>query len=682
MEHERCYIYTPPESEGRSSKRQRTRKRDPQPQRAERLATYREIWAQQEDRIQVLSFPLFSMRMSKQYQAALEEADSATQEKIINFVAASTRAEDEPQLSIPTGLVVAGPSIASHGPFFVRLGQRIKEETNSRYAILTSGESPNLKTLLKNLITKITSRIDDDDEELGRPTTSSRKGLKLLNFDLGHVQEWQKMNRVESIVIAIQDSEAFDTGILIELIDLLFSWLDRLPLVLLFGIATSAESFEDRLSGKSLRYLEGQKFDVTQSDEIIEKLFSATIARADVRLRIGPGLSRRILDRQKDHVQNVQDFVDGLKYAYISHFYASYPTVFLQEGLAFEDLSSDVFEAVRNLPSFRRWVEGLLDDRRTHDVRKLLDSDQYLYEKIIEYMDRGQLALSMLSQAVILLTCIREALHMTPQIRLSTIWTRAISGELLGAPLLRETMLTVKKTSSDKLAHVLASLKELDSDENYVSLESFQQELNNLIENNKNSTPLRSQDDVRNESLRTTVVAQKVLLSKHKAALSEQDKAYSDLVAHFHDRLEAYFNAAFVDPRTLFLSEIFMYDLKSPHTEVFQPRPRFAIERALASPHDYLGCDCCGGDQDEATLSATLPATAVLYQLYLNAGALINVSDLWSAFNVMVGDKDAEDESKTMALFQRALAELKNLGMVKPSRKKTDHIAKAMWKGL
>ena len=50
------------------------------------------------------------------------------------------------------------------------------------------------------------------------------------------------------------------------------SWLDRLPFVLLFGIATSAESFEDRLLGKSLRYLEGQKFDVTQSDEIVEKL--------------------------------------------------------------------------------------------------------------------------------------------------------------------------------------------------------------------------------------------------------------------------------------------------------------------------------------------------------------------------------------------------------------------------
>lgn len=34
------------------------------------------------------------------------------------------------------------------------------------------------------------------------------------------------------------------------------------------------------------------------------------------------------------------------------------------------------------------------------------------------------------------------------------------------------------------------------------------------------------------------------------------------------------------------------------------------------------------------------------------------------------------------ALFSRALAELKYLGMIKSSRKKADHVAKLLWKGL
>jgi origin recognition complex subunit 3 len=103
-----------------------------------------------------------------------------------------------------------------------------------------------------------------------------------------------------------------------------------------------------------LRYLDGQQFDVTQSDEIIEKLFRATIAHPDAEPQIGPNLCRRILERQKDHVQSVQDFVHGLKYAYMTHFYANPATVFLKDDPQFEDFSSDAFEAIRNLPSFKR----------------------------------------------------------------------------------------------------------------------------------------------------------------------------------------------------------------------------------------------------------------------------------------------------------------------------------------
>ncbi|CAO2657007.1 Nn.00g058100.m01.CDS01 [Neocucurbitaria sp. VM-36] len=668
MEHQRCYIYEPSKTEERAPKRQRTNGNNPQAQLPVRLQTYRELWAQQEERL----------------QDTLEKADSAVQEKIINFISTSSSLSEEQKSAIPTALIVAGPSIASHGPFFGRLGRRVKDDSRSAYVVLTSGECPNLKTLLKNLIKKTTSHMEDDDEDdADRPRASSRNGPKLLNYDLGHVQEWKKNHPVSNIVVAIQDSEAFDAGLLVDMIDLFHSWLDRLPFVILFGIATSAESFEDRLSGNSLRYLEGEKFDVTQSDDIIEKLFGATVASTHAQLRIGPNLCRRMLDRQKDHVQNTQDFYDGLKYAYMSHFYASYPTLFLKDGIAIEDSSEDAFEAVRNLPSFRRWVEEKLEHGEAQEVRKLLESNQYLFDQIKSHIESGQHALSTLSHAAQVLSSTRESLQMSPKVRFSSIWTRAASGELRSSPLLRETMLCIKKIPSDKLVHLLATMKELRRDYFSVDISTFQQEINDLLETNNTNAPLRTQHDVRNDSLRTTVVAQKVLLSKHKAALSEQDKAYSDLVGRFHDELEGYFDSVFIDPRTLFLSEILIYDLKSPHTEVFQPKPRFAIERALGSPHDYLGCDCCSGvDNNEAALSATQPATAIVYQMYLESGTLINVSDLWSAFNAIAGDGEEENESKTMALFQRALAELRYLGLVKPSRKKTDHITKIMWKGL
>ena len=79
-----------------------------------------------------------------------------------------------------------------------------------------------MKILLKNLIKKATLRVEDDDEDDMDPSGKPlRNGPKLLNYDLGLIEEWWKNNRVSSVVVTIQDSEAFDAGLLIDLIDLL-----------------------------------------------------------------------------------------------------------------------------------------------------------------------------------------------------------------------------------------------------------------------------------------------------------------------------------------------------------------------------------------------------------------------------------------------------------------------------
>lgn len=43
----------------------------------------------------------------------------------------------------------------------------------------------------------------------------------MLNYDLGHIQEWRKKNPVSSVVVTIQDSEAFDASLLADLVDLI-----------------------------------------------------------------------------------------------------------------------------------------------------------------------------------------------------------------------------------------------------------------------------------------------------------------------------------------------------------------------------------------------------------------------------------------------------------------------------
>lgn len=54
-------------------------------------------------------------------------------------------------------------------------------------------------------------------------------------------------------------------------------------------------------------------------------------------------------------------------------------------------------------------------------------------------------------------------------------------------------------------------------------------------------------------------------------------------------------------------------------------------------------------------MSATQPATAVLYQLYLESGALVNVADLWAAFFAILGKKDEEDAEEEEKEQERVL---------------------------
>ncbi len=260
-----------------------------------------------------------------------------------------------------------------------------------------------------------------------------------------------------------------------------------------------------------------------------------------------------------------------------------------------------------------------------------------------------------------------------------------MSNKLNGSSLIRSLLLSLRKAPSDVMDEAITAVVNLSKQSKYHhDFQKTRSELSGLLKDKQDAwTPLRSEDDVQNSTLRTTVVAQKVELSKQKSTLSKQDAAYTTVLRNFTELLEQYFQETLVDPKSLPFHEVFIYDLKSPHREVFTPRPRHAIERALAAPHDYLDCDCCvpgKDDGDEQTLSASQPATAVLYQLYLESGSLINASDLWQAFQAVMGDEWTEEQN--MALFQRALAELKYLGLVKNTRKRVDHVAKVAWKGL
>ncbi|KAK0309448.1 Origin recognition complex subunit 3 [Friedmanniomyces endolithicus] len=674
MEYEKVYVFEP-EGE-RPAKRRRVEPQGLQTSWRRRRQAFDQVWTVQQQAL----------------DARLESINASTVDKVWQFLEQATL--DGQPGRIPTGIVLTGADGATGSGISKQVAERIRGGKHRRILLsLSSSSGTSLKALLKILIAKATSRrtgssdddeVDDEDEELRNPRAT---GPKLLNYDLQLLQDHVREHRTEQVIITFEDTEAFDSDLLSEIIELLGCWQNRIPFACLFNIATSIDFLQQRLSKAAVKALAGQVFDVALSSAEIEQVCEAMFD-TDTPLWIGSGLVSTMLERQHDYIVSVDSFVAAVKYACMSHFYANALSVFLEPGAESRDVGPDHIEAVRQLDSFKAYARRLLDDRQVAVLKDLLESGAALWSLVLDKVAEGRQKLSAMVQTLQAVRLVQQQLPNTHVSSMSSLYVQAMSGKLVGSPLIRTLLLTIRKAPSNIVVNLLRELISSHTEKGTPTFSGCQGLLtrfDDLIEAQKHSAkPLRSEDDSQNTTVRTTVVAQKVQLSKQKSALSEQDKKYTELLGLLTTGLEELFADTLVNPTDLVFHEIFIYDLKSPYREVFTPRPRHAIERALATPHDYLDCDCCGSGQGdegaEATLAATQPATAVLYQLYLESGSLINASDLWQAFQAVLGD--GREEAETMALFQRGLAELRYLGMMKSTRKRVDHVAKVMWQGL
>jgi origin recognition complex subunit 3 len=290
-------------------------------------------------------------------------------------------------------------------------------------------------------------------------------------------------------------------------------------------------------------------------------------------------------------------------------------------------------------------VETLLENGEASTPKRLLDSDEFLLEYLKEEIMAGHQVLEKILSTVEIIMTLQKQTPALQQQLMSTLLLDALAGQLRDSNFEKNMLMCLKKSNSESLLLTLQDILPTTSGDLHKTCTKLLKELGKLQAQQQDGGALRSEQDLHNATLRTTVVAKKVELSKQKSTLTKSDAAYSDLLRRFIEALETHFDTTLINPKGLVFNEIFIYDLKSPHRDVFTPKPRAAIERALASPHDYLDCECCAPDVGtgaENSLAATQPSTAILYQLYLEGGALINVADLRTAFVTVLGDDQDE----------------------------------------
>ncbi|OLN88768.1 Origin recognition complex subunit 3 [Colletotrichum chlorophyti] len=620
-------------------------------------------------------------RLESKIQGILRDANSAT----LDQVAAFFLDHPGPQSRIPSAFIITGPNIASQDLLFEQLSETLQERSRSKFVRLKSSEAPNLKAALKKIIDDAASSgsLEYEDTEVA----FGHDGRKYLNYDLEGLHAFSGAQQCDHIFVALQDSEGFDSALLSDLI-ILF----QIPFTLLFGIATSVELLQARLLKAACQHLHGAQFDVVQTGVILEQIFKPAIAGTDTTLTIGPTLLQSLIDRQQDEVASIQSFVASIKYCYMCHFYANPLSVFSLEDdeMNSELVQDEHLEAFRSLPSFRREVEKAIEAKDLNLARSLLEDDDLLREKIFEIPVKRAVWATRLLRSLKLIQATGVV-----QDDFSSMYMKAMAEGISLSSEDWDVVENIKRMQADEFVSMLQRIQstvasvdgelclagwEVKAGEGFPLVKTFLEDSKELLSRaQEEGNTLRSAYSGHSRVLRTTVVAQKVQLSHDSAALSEDDKAFTKIVDGV---AELFQDVIRCDPAAnVFLYETWHYDSKTPYRDVFVPRPLDVFERSLRRPQDYLACSCCSTSEG---ISTTMPATSLLYHLYLETGNLINVADLWSAFYAMVGGGDAEseenaDERAALVLFYQGLAELKTLGFVKMSKKKTDHIAKVKW---
>ncbi|CAN8099299.1 unnamed protein product [Discula destructiva] len=642
-------------------------------------------------------------------QNVLKESNRAT----LNAVSAFVREADAttPPGKIPAALIVTGPNIASQDLLFAQLDGGDDEDDEStvgqggRFVRLRAADSPNLKAALRKIVRDIVSKaVAAGDGDVEGELAVGKDGRKYLDYDLEALHAHFKSSGSNQVTVAFQDSEAFDTRLLADLVMLFSSWKDRISFTLFFGIATSVELFEARLLKSTSQCLYGAQFDVVQMSSILESVFKCAIAHETCHLKLGPAFLRSLVERQQRQMAGIQVFISSLKYAYMCHFYANPLSVLLSQP---NSPQPEHNEALRNLPSFRTHVEDAIQSGRLQHARSLLQDDAYLSQERLASLKTAQIWEDSLLRSLALLVASE-----VPQGDFITLYVNALAE---GIDLQSEDSAfldAVKRMSAGSILSLLQRLSGVvlrgnpelglegwaNNDKKGVRVLTEMTEQLVLLQSQAqlSSNPLRSHYSAQSRVLRTTVIAQKVQLSRDESNLTKDDKEFTDLVDKLLDFLATTISCQAAD--SVFLHELWMYESKLPYRDVFIPRPGAIFERALSRPHDYLACSCCSTVFDGGN-ATTLPTTSLLYHLYQETGALMNVADMWSAFHAMVGKDDVDDdpepkksqsqsrlagnngydERTALVLFYQGLADLKAMGFVKATRRRQDHVAKNKW---
>ncbi|KAL3281804.1 hypothetical protein HHI36_005005 [Cryptolaemus montrouzieri] len=621
------------------------------------------------------------------------EIFASTLEDLLKFL---QRSCEHKLNEIPSAALLTGINMPDHEAQFSTLTKEIKENVSPHCVTLRGQDYHNLKLLIENMINGF---INDEEAEIdvfvdNEETSNIKKSRcnfsvlqawyenlymndSILNYSAtGSPKKRKTVPNRKVLVVIIPDLENFNYTVIQDFILIAHSYINILPFVLIFGIATSLDALHRALpyhvsSKTSIKVFRSQPSTIYLNNVLENVLFTEHCP-----FSLGGKVFNLFTDIFLFYDLSVTGFIKNFKYAMMEHFSQGNISALCCHDNAEEILKNFTEEDFENL-------------RRIYSFRDLVEREE-------SYKKRIQL----LTDNVYLKICLHVLVKDLPKTPLGKQ--------------VRELYATVVSKSISKSLHFKECFQLLD----FQSKDEFSSKLKSIIgiiENNppSNKTFSKEQISIKEkllgflydlESIGTSKCvieknAEEIALGNvsNRAQLKEsvikmshiQSKnEYVKLRGSILDYLQKIFEEYLIDCNSLHFHELFFFNDIFIQNQLIGMH-RSAIHTALNDPQTYFQCSCCE-IQNEDVILPTMPDISIAYKLHLECGKMINLYDWLQAFLSILDpageDDDGDNKNRRVdpelqARFTQAIVELEYLGFIKTSKRKTDHVQRLTWGG-
>ena len=533
--------------------------------------------------------------------------------------------------SIPTVAIISGISKADHKFMYEQLHESLASQLSKATIILNSRNSPNLKACWKHIFTTLYDKlnINSTDIDISKHTPGTLK--ELLN-PAGDGTARSSL----TLILVFEEFEAMSEKVVNHVLLCLNEYVNEFPILIVVNIAIFINALHEKLTWNASSLLDIKVFEVSSSHHLINQIMKDLIISPSIPFMLAPNLIAWLLNHFSMYNMSISQFCHNTR---VALYYHMKTRGFLEHtfsaNIDLDSISTDRSYLIQIIAQVPNNEAG-----KGSGKRKVANKVTQTTSLVQQLFDWYELAVGLAASFYEVLQVMGKEIQLFAK-DYHSIYILLLKGDLIADENFRGTLKYLGSTLKQQLLTdcVRACLKELnktmetiETEKEKASLEGTIQELSSIRDN------LESIEDELSMSLKSEVVlALKRLITDY-----------------FLPR----------NPVKHPLAHLSFCDIPEDMSKLVDPS-------ILNSLHDDLSRTKSATGEKESL--ANRPPICTVYRLMTESGKFVNLYDWFQSFQFC---NECDGSDLIQAKFFSAVAELEFLGIIKPDKRKIDHVQK------